>query len=99
ARPAIPALKEAAKDPSGAVATLAAEALYGLGEKQLAVETYTRILGSDSYSAFDKIFAMNSIDAVHDRSNELLPLIDALCVYKTNDYVVRIAEYLKSEYP
>ncbi len=97
AKPAIPALIEAAKDKSGAVATLAAEALYGLGEKKVAVETYNRILSSESYSMYDKIFALNSIDAVNDDCKELLPVIRLLVQDKTKDYLVRNAEYLLSK--
>jgi len=99
ARPAIPALKEATKDPSGAVATLAAEALYGLGEKRLAVETYGRILSSETCSMYDKIFALNSVDAVNDDCKELLPAIRLLVQDKSKDYLVRNAEYLLSKYP
>ena len=97
ARAAIPALKEATKDKSGAVATLAAETLYGLGEKKLAVETYGRILGAESFSMYDKIFALNSIDAVNDDCKELMPLIRILVQDKTKDYLVRNAEYLLSK--
>lgn len=97
AKPAIPELKEATKDKSGAVATLAAEALYGLGEKTLAVEAYNRILSSESYSMYDKIFALNSIDAVNDDCKELLPAIRLLVQDKTKDYLVRNAAYLLSK--
>jgi hypothetical protein len=97
ARPAISVLKEAAKDKSGAVATLAAEALYGLGEKKLAVETYNRILSDESYSMYEKIFALNSVDAVNDDCKELLPAIRLLVKDKNKDYLVRNAEYLLSK--
>lgn len=97
ARPAIPALKEAAKDQSGAVATLASEALYGLGEKKLAIETYNRILSDESYSMYDKLFAMNSIDAINYDCKELLPSIRLLVQDKAKDYLVRNAEYLLSK--
>lgn len=97
ARPAISVLKEAAKDKSGAVATLAAEALYGLGEKKLAVETYNRILSDESYSMYEKIFALNSVDAVNDDCKELLPAIRLLVKDKNKDYLVRNSEYLLSK--
>lgn len=97
ARPAISALKEAAKDKSGVVATLAAEALYGMNEKRLAVETYGRILSSETYSMYDKIFALNSVDAVNDDCKELLPAIRLLVQDKSKDYLVRNAEYLLSK--
>jgi N-sulfoglucosamine sulfohydrolase len=72
ARPALAALKNAAKDKSGAVATMAAEALYGLGEKKLAIETYMRILSPETYNVYSMIFALNSIDAINDSSAELI---------------------------
>ena len=79
AKPAIPALKEASTDKSGAVATLVAEALYGLGEKELAREIYTRILqDTKNYDMNDRNFALNSIDAVNDNSPELKAAVQQL---------------------
>ena len=79
ARPAISALKEASADKSGAVATLVAEALYGLGGKELAREIYTRILeDAVTYDVNDRIFALNSIDAVNDNSPELKAAVQQL---------------------
>jgi arylsulfatase A-like enzyme len=79
ARPAISALKEASTDKSGAVATLVAEALYGLGEKELARGIYTRILeDAVTYDVNDRIFALNSIDAVNDNSPELISAVQQL---------------------
>jgi len=98
AKPSISALKEAVLDKSGVVATLAAEALYGLGEKKMAIETYVRILNSNTYNSYDKIFAMNSIDAINDISPELLPPVQLLSKLKANDYIVRNAEYLLTKY-
>lgn len=72
ARPAIAALKEASNDKSGAVATLVAETLYGLGEKELARGIYIRILNDRvTYDMNERNFAMNSIDAVNENSPEL----------------------------
>ncbi|MCL4481053.1 MAG: sulfatase [Bacteroidetes bacterium] len=79
ARAAIPALKEASADKSGAVATLVAEALYGLGEKELARKIYTRILKDPvTYDMNDRTFALNSIDAVNDNSPELKSAVQQL---------------------
>ncbi len=79
AKPAIPALKEASTDKSGAVATLVAEALYGLGEKELAREIYTRILqDTKNYDMNDRNFALNIIDAVNDNSPELKAAVQQL---------------------
>ncbi len=98
ARPAIPALKEAVNDQSGVVATLASEALYGLGERKIAVDTYMRILTSGGYNNYDRIFAMNSLDAIQDHSTALIPLFRQLTENKGNEYVVRMSEYLLQKY-
>lgn len=79
AKPAIPALKEASGDKSGAVATFAAEALYGLGEKKLAREIYIRILqDTAAYDMNDQNFALNSIDAINDNNPELIAAVQQL---------------------
>jgi hypothetical protein len=81
AEPAIPSLKEAAYDRAGSVATLAAEALYGLGEKEEAIGAYINIL-SDTivYDFIDRNFALNSIDIIHESSPEIASpeIIDAV---------------------
>ncbi len=79
AKPAISALKAATADQSGAVATLAAEALYNMGEKEIAIKTYSRILkttGADKENVL--IFAMNSIDALNIRNPELTAIIQKM---------------------
>jgi hypothetical protein len=79
AKPAIPALKAATNDPCSAVATLAAEALYGFGEKEVAIQTYSRILkttGADHEK--ELIFAMNSIDALNIKNPELTAAIQKM---------------------
>jgi len=79
ALPAISELKEATGDKSGAVATLAAEALFGLGEKDLARKVYTRILQDTvTYDMNDQNFALNSIDAMNDSSPELIAAVQQL---------------------
>lgn len=79
AGPAIPDLIEASNDKSGAVATLAAEALYGLGEKKLAREKYIRILTDTiTYDLSDQNFALNSIDAIDDTSPILQTIVKQL---------------------
>ena len=61
------------------MATLLAEALYGLGEKELARGIYTRILeDSVTYDMNDRIFALNSIDAINDNSPELKAAVQRL---------------------
>jgi len=74
---AIPALKEAAYDRAGSVATLAAEALYNLGEKEEALKAYINILKDTIvYDYMDRNFALNSIDIIHELNPEIAnPLI------------------------
>ncbi|MCX6300948.1 MAG: sulfatase-like hydrolase/transferase [Bacteroidia bacterium] len=79
AKPAIDALKEASKDESGAVATLAAEALYGLDEKEAAVSSYIDILQDTiTYKMVDRNFALNSIDAINVKSPEIVAAVTKL---------------------
>ena len=59
------ALIRASGDPSSAVAVMAAEALYGLGETEAAVEAYQRILTDAGYDMMDRNFALNSMDGAH----------------------------------
>ncbi|MCX6327057.1 MAG: sulfatase [Bacteroidia bacterium] len=101
ARPAIPYLKEVSADKSGAVATLAAEALYGLGEKELTREIYIRILHDTvTYDINDQNFALNSIDAVNDNSPELISAVQQLFKELSSSpeglasYTYRTAEWL-----
>ncbi len=66
------ALIDAARDRSGAVATLAAETLYAIGEDDLARDAYVRILTDDAYSIIDKHYALNSIDAIGEDSHKII---------------------------
>ena len=59
------ALIKASRDISSSVAVLAAETLYELGETQIALEAYIRILTDPSYDMMDRNFALNSIDGAH----------------------------------
>ncbi len=108
ARPAISGLKEAAYDRSGSVATLAAEALYRLGEKEEALKAYINILQDiNAYDYSDRNWALNSIDIIHELSPEIASpeMIDAVknVVQYRNDnpisgrvagYEMRTAPYL-----
>lgn len=100
AKQAVPALKEASSDESGAVATLVAEALYGLGEEALARKIYIRILQDTvTYDTNDRNFALNSIDAVNENSPELKAIIkkfikDQPLDKSPENYSFRIAEWL-----
>ena len=102
AKPALPDLAKAAKDQSGAVAVLATEALYGLGEKGKAIEAYINVLKDTvTYSIVDRVFAMNSIDAVNAESQELSAAVSALNLKQgvivsgfDSAYEVQMSEYL-----
>lgn len=76
AREAIGALKKLNDDPSAAVRTLAAETLYGLGEKNFALEMYLRLLqDTANFDITDRNFALNSIDAIPERNPELVQVV------------------------
>jgi len=108
ARPAISALKEAAYDRAGSVATLAAEALYGLDEKEAARKAYINILQDTIvYDYSDRNFTLNSIDIIHElspeiASPEIIYAVQKLVQYRTDNpisgttagYEMRTAPYL-----
>jgi len=68
-------LVKASKDKSSAVAVIAAEALYALGEKEASLESYIRILTDPDYNLTDRNFALNSIDGAHVSDPELTKVI------------------------
>ncbi|OFY61002.1 MAG: sulfatase [Bacteroidetes bacterium RBG_19FT_COMBO_42_10] len=109
AEPAINALKEASEDESGAVATLAAEALYGLDEKDAAVSTYINILQDTiTYKMTDRNFALNSIDAIGVNNPEIAAAVKKLFIEQSAKatgfaaryslYDVLMAEYLMKKW-
>jgi hypothetical protein len=103
ARPGVAALKQAADDASGAVATLAAEALYGLGEREAAIEAYVNLLqDTTNYTMTDRNFALNSVDAIDEDSPEIVAVVQRLYDQK-KPHVQGFAKYnvydfLMSEY-
>ena len=108
ARPAIPSLLEAAGDKSASVATLAAEALYGLGEKESAVKAYIRILNDTvTFNMTDRNFVLNSIDAINYQNPDLTAAVQKLYSDRSvgftgstryNLYDVLMSEYLLKKY-
>jgi N-sulfoglucosamine sulfohydrolase len=94
AQPAIPALKQATGDESGAVATLAAETLYRLGERELALATYIRLLDKDNSDEFSRTFTLNSIDAINESSPELKAAVLEMMDEGYSGYDARIGSYL-----
>ncbi|MEO1011689.1 MAG: sulfatase-like hydrolase/transferase [Bacteroidota bacterium] len=75
ARSALPELKRAAGDISGNVACAAAEALHNLGEKQLALETLTRVM-KDS-NPFVRLHALNVIYEIDTKDNQIVNAVKA----------------------
>jgi arylsulfatase A-like enzyme len=64
-----PDLMEALNDSSLSVATVAAEALYNLGEKPAAVKSLVAVLTKGNEMA--RCFALNTVDLVNDASPEI----------------------------
>ena len=75
-------LVKASRDKSSSVAVIAAEALYALGEKEAALESYIRILTDADYDLTDRNFALNSIDGAHVSEPELQEVVKAF--YEAN---------------
>ncbi len=79
ARQAIPELTAASMDEAGAVATLVAEALYGLGEKKTAIKAYAHIFtDGQHFETIDRFFALGSIDALLDDDPRLVEMVQKL---------------------
>jgi arylsulfatase A-like enzyme len=70
AAPATEELKQAVQDPSGAVAIMAAEALYNMGEREIARCTLLKQLKSPD--EFVRCNALNTIDCIHEKSPEII---------------------------
>jgi len=103
AGPALPALIHASDEEEASAATLIAETLYQLGEKETALNMYVRILTGKQYGLSDRNFALNSIDAINLREPEVEVAvkncyesqIDTLKGFaKYNAYDALMAEYL-----
>ncbi len=93
-KPAIADLKNALKDDSDPVAIVAAEALYGLGEKEIAETTLAeKVSGSE----FVSTFAMNAID-INDISSAKVK--QAVVAHKSdeNQYDQRMVEWLMTKW-
>jgi N-sulfoglucosamine sulfohydrolase len=104
AKPAIAALNKAAYDKSGSVATLSAEALYGMGEKEKARQAYVNLLkDTATYNMTSRNFTLNSIDAINDKDPVIITAVQKLIkdqggpkqgFAKYNFYDMLMAEYL-----
>ncbi len=96
AKPVIPELKVASADKSGSVAALAAEALYGLGEKEASIKSYKAVLQDTvTYGMKDRNFALNSIDAVGTKDPEIITAVRRLYIEKASGVQGFAARYSK----
>ena len=100
AKAAIPALEVSAlNDESGAVAALAAEALYKLGEKTIARQAYTRILSDkETFNLTDRNFTLNSIDVTGDESPEIISIVKELAASAEGEYDRNLTQYLLNKW-
>ena len=80
--PALPVLQKLAGEEASATATLVAEALFQLGDRETANKIYTRILTDESYDLSDRNFALNSLDAIEFRTPEIEASLKA--IYQSN---------------
>lgn len=69
AKPAIAELKLALEDKSASVVSVAAEALYNLGEKEIAKKALLEVLGNPNEMA--RCYAMNVIDCIGENSDDI----------------------------
>lgn len=91
-----PDLTEALNDSSSSVATVAAEALYNLGEKPAAVKSLVTVLTNGNEMA--RCFALNTIDLVNDASPEIkkavIELVQKSPAATRELYDMRMAKWL-----
>jgi len=92
---AIQALKEAVNDPSSSVAIVAAEALYKLGEKELAEQVLLENLKNDNFTSN---FALNSIDILNINSLKAQTEIQKYLGEAKHDYSKRAATALAQKW-
>jgi arylsulfatase A-like enzyme len=96
AAPAIDALKDAAKDESGNVVSVAAEALYNLGEKEVAKKALLSVLKNPN--EFARCHALNAIDCINDKSPEMIDgvadMVKSAPKMTRNRYDLRAAKWL-----
>jgi hypothetical protein len=94
--PAIADLTEALNDESPNVVTVAAEALYNLGEKEAAKKALLKVL--ETPSEFARCHALNAIDCIEDESPEIVEgvvkMIQEAESATRNKYDMRSAKWL-----
>ena len=95
-------LEKALEDSSAAVASLAAETLFRLGKKEVATGTFEKIIKDTiNFTAYDRTFVLNCVDAVGAKSNQLKQLVKELYQKNMkaeseaeNDYDTRISRMI-----
>jgi N-sulfoglucosamine sulfohydrolase len=96
AAPAIEELKASINDESANVVSVAAEALYNLGEKEVARKGLLAAL--ENHSEFARCHALNVIDCIDDKSPEMIAgVIDMIKKAESttrNKYDMRAAKWL-----
>jgi N-sulfoglucosamine sulfohydrolase len=94
--PAIDELKAAAHDESANVVSVAAEALYNLGEKEEAQKALLTVL--QNHNEFARCHALNVIDCIEDESPEMkegvINMIKTADSSTRNKYDMRAAKWL-----
>ena len=96
ATPALDELKAAISDESANVVVVAAEALYYLGEKEIAREALVSVLKNKS--EFARCHALNAIDYTNDKSSKfvegVIDMIKATDSKNLKKYDIRVASWL-----
>lgn len=96
AAPVIDELKAVMNDESANVVSVAAEALYNLGEKEVARKALLSVL--ENHSEFARCHALNVIDCVDDKSSEMIDgvigMIKRAESTTRNKYDMRAAKWL-----
>ncbi len=100
AKTAIPDLKKAAFDRFANVAVVAAEALYNLGEKEVAVEAFLAVLKNPN--PFARVHALNAIDCTNEKSASVVEGVAQMIKNRepdsANDYDIRAATVLMKKW-
>lgn len=96
AAPAIPELKAALADPSASVVNVAAEALYNLGEKEMAKSALLKVL--ENPNEFARCHALNVVDCINEKSPEIIDgvvkMVNNAESNTRNKYDMRSAKWL-----
>ncbi len=96
AQPAVSELTKALNDESADVVIVAAEALYNLGEKEMAKQALLKVL--ENPNSFARCHALNTIDCIDEESEEIVAgVVDMVKASPNMDrsrYDLRAAKWL-----